>query len=87
LVTKVGEEMQYILKDVAIGENVKNLRVAQNLTQSQLVEKIQLMGSSMSRETLAQIESGRRNIKASDFKVLKEALNTTYDELLKEQQL
>jgi transcriptional regulator with XRE-family HTH domain len=42
------------------------------------------MGSSMSRETLAQIESGRRNIKASDLKILKEALSTTYDELLKE---
>ena len=76
--------MQYILKDVAIGENIKNLRSAKNLTQSQLVEKIQLMGSSMSRETLAQIESGRRNIKASDLKVLKKALNATYDDLFKE---
>ena len=38
----------------------------------------------MSRETLAQIESGRRNIKASDLKVLKEVLSATYDELLQE---
>jgi len=76
--------MQYILKDVAIGENIKNLRSAKNLTQSQLVEQVQLMGSSMSRETLAQIESGRRNIKASDLKVLKEVFDTTYDKLLEE---
>jgi len=73
--------MQYILKDIAIGENIKNLRSAKNLTQSQLVEQIQLLGSSMSRETLAQIESGRRNIKASDLKVLKDVLSATYDEL------
>ena len=78
--------MQYILKDVAIGENIKNLRSTRNLTQTQLVEQIQLMGSSMSRETLAQIESGRRNIKASDLKVLKDVLNTSYEVLFEEKE-
>jgi len=73
--------MQYILKDIGMGENIKKLRSARGLTQNQLVEKVQLMGSSMSRETLAQIETGRRNIKASDLKVLKIVLNATYDEL------
>jgi len=78
--------MQYILKDVAIGENIKNLRSTRKLTQTQLVEQIQLMGSSMSRETLAQIESGRRNIKASDLKVLKDVLNTSYEVLFEEKE-
>ena len=56
--------MQWILQDVPLGRNIQNIRMQKNLTQQEVVEKLQLMGSSMSRSTLANIESGRRNIKA-----------------------
>jgi transcriptional regulator with XRE-family HTH domain len=71
--------MQWILQDVPLGRNIQNIRMQKNLTQQEVVEKLQLMGSSMSRSTLANIESGRRNIKASDLKLLKNILQVEYD--------
>lgn len=71
--------MQWILQDVPLGRNIQNIRMQKNLTQQKVVEKLQLMGSSMSRSTLANIESGRRNIKASDLKLLKNILQVEYD--------
>ena len=62
--------MQWILQDVPIGRNIQNIRMKKNMTQAEVVGQLQLMGSSMSRSTLANIESGRRNIKASDLKAL-----------------
>lgn len=76
--------MQWILQDVPIGRNIQNLRKQNNMTQTELVTKLQLMGSNMSRSTLANIEGGRRNIKASDLKALKFALNAEYDEFFEE---
>ena len=63
--------MQWILHDIPIGRNIQNIRVRKNMTQLELVTKMQLMGSNMSRSTLANIETGRRNVKASDLKALK----------------
>lgn len=58
--------------------------MARNMTQMQVVEKMQLLGSSMSRSTYANIESGRRNIKASDLKALKTIFDVDYSEFFKE---
>ena len=60
--------MQWILQDIPLGRNIQTIRMNQNLTQMQVVERMQLSGSSMSRSTLANIEAGRRNIKASDLR-------------------
>lgn len=51
-----------------------------NMTQVELITRLQLMGSNMSRSTLTNIETGRRNIKASDLKALKYILNVEYEE-------
>ena len=63
--------MQWILQDIPIGRNIQAIRIEKKLTQEQVVAKLQLMGSNMSRSTLANIEVGRRNIKASDLRALK----------------
>ena len=76
--------MQWILHDIPIGRNIQNIRMQKNMTQLELITKMQLMGSNMSRSTLANIETGRRNIKASDLKSLKTILNVNYDEFFKE---
>lgn len=44
-----------------------------------LEELTGLFGSNMSRSTLANIETGRRNIKATDLKLLKRVLDVSYD--------
>jgi len=76
--------MQYILHDVPIGRNIQTVRMAIGLTQEQVVAELQLRGSTMSRSTLANIEAGRRNIKASDLKLLKVFFGVEYDEFFKE---
>lgn len=76
--------MQWILQDIPLGRNIQTMRMNQNLTQMQVVERMQLSGSSMSRSILANIEAGRRNIKASDLRVLKNVLHANYDDFFKD---
>lgn len=76
--------MQWILQDVPLGRNIQEARITNNMTQMEVVEKLQLMGSMMSRSTLANIEAGRRNIKASDLKALKILFNVEYGDFFKE---
>lgn len=76
--------MQWILQDVPIGRNIQNIRMKKNMTQADVVGQLQLMGSSMSRSTLANIESGRRNIKASDLKALQKLFDVDYEEFFED---
>ena len=72
--------MQWILQDIPLGRNIQTLRMAKNMTQMEVVEQLQLMGSMMSRSTLANIEAGRRNIKATDLKALQVLFDVKYSE-------
>lgn len=72
--------MQWILQDIPLGRNIQTIRMSRNMTQVQVIEKMQLLGSNMSRSTYANIESGRRNIKASDLKALQIIFNVEYSE-------
>ena len=76
--------MQWILQDRPLGRNIQTVRMSRNMTQMQVVEKMQLIGSSISRSTYANIETGRRNIKASDLRALREVLNVDYYEFFKD---
>lgn len=76
--------MQWILRDIPLGRNIQTVRMSRNMTQMQVVEKMQLIGSSISRSTYANIETGRRNIKASDLRALREVLNVDYSEFFKD---
>lgn len=76
--------MQWILQDVPIGRNIQNIRMKKNMTQAEVVGQLHLMGSSMSRSTLANIESGRRNIKASDLKALQKLFAVDYEEFFED---
>ena len=76
--------MQWILQDIPLGRNIQTVRMSRNMTQMQVVEKMQLIGSSISRSTYANIEAGRRNIKASDLRALREVLNVDYSEFFKD---
>ena len=76
--------MQWILQDVPIGRNIQNIRMKKNMTQAEVVGQLQLMGSGMSRSTLANIESGRRNIKASDLKALQKLFAVDYEEFFED---
>ena len=62
------------LKDFAIS--------SRGMKQVEVVRAMQLIGVSMTRETYVKIERGIQHISASQLRAIKEALNTTYDELL-----
>lgn len=76
--------MQWILQDIPLGRNIQTVRMSKNITQIEVVEQLQLMGSIMSRSTLANIEAGRRNIKASDLKALQVLFDVEYSEFFKD---
>jgi len=69
--------------EIKIGDNIRKVRKGQKIGQTELVRMLQLQGSDMTRETLVKIERGIQHIKATQLKAIRDALNTTYDELLK----
>lgn len=77
--------MNMILVDIPMGRNIQSIRIDKNMTQAEVVAQMQLMGSNMSRSTLANIETGRRNIKASDLRLLKMIYDVDYQEFFREQ--
>ena len=76
--------MTWIIRDIPLGKNIKSIRKSKHLTQKDVTTKLQLMGSYMSEDTLSKIETGRRNIKASDLKALKIIFDVGYEEFFKE---
>ena len=69
---------------ICIGENIRKIRIQKAVGQTELVREVQLLGGSLTRETLFKIERVTHHIYASQLKAIKVVLNTTYDELLKE---
>lgn len=74
--------VQKIKQDICIGANIRRLRQAKELRQTELVGLLQLEGVSMTREALVKIERGAQHIQASQLRAIKNALGVTYDELL-----
>jgi len=72
--------MQWFLQDISIGENLKRLRKQFGYSQSDLVIKLHLMGSYMSRSTYSKVERGTRNIRISDFLALKQIYDVDFSE-------
>ena len=61
------------IKDVSIGNNLRNLRTAANLTQEQL------RNLSTTRSIYSQIEAGTYNIKISELIALTEIFHTDFN--------
>ena len=68
--------------EIKIGINIRNIRKQNNIGQTELVRLLQLQGVNMTRETLVKIERGIQHIQAKQLRAIRDALNTTYDELL-----
>ena len=69
---------------IPIGENIRSLRKEKGIGQTELVRRLQLVGVVMTRESLVKIERGIQHIQASQLKGIRDVLEVTYDELLKE---
>ncbi len=69
--------------DINIGANIRAIRLSRGIGQTELVRMVQLQGVDMTRECLVKIERGIQHIQAVQLRAIRDALNTTYDELLK----
>lgn len=67
----------------AIGQNIKRLRERIGLTQDAVSAKLQLRGCDITRSALAKIEVGQRHLYPDETILLKEILQTSYDEIFK----
>ena len=70
---------------IPIGENIRRIRKQKGLKQVETVRELQLMGIDMTWESFVKIERGIQHIYASQLKAIKEVLDTSYEELFKEQ--
>ncbi len=59
-------------QDISIGANLKALRLRNKLSQEDVAVKLQIMGFTMSREIISQMELGHHNIRVSVLLALKE---------------
>ena len=78
-------ESQKIKQDTSgsIGKNIREIRLAKGMGQTELVRQVQLMGVTLTRETLVKIERGIQHIQLLQLRAIRDVLETTYDELLK----
>lgn len=76
--------MEQKIKQVenCIGSNIRRIRLATGIGQTELVRLLQLRNVNMTRETLVKIERGIQHITVSQLKGIRDCLDTTYDELL-----
>ncbi len=74
---------QRILQDahVPIGENIRQIRKQKKMKQVELVARMNVMGIHMTREMLGKIERGVRHVGAYELYVIREILDTNYEEL------
>ena len=68
---------------IRIGKNIKAIRKEKNIKPKEIIKQAQLEGVELTRETLVKIERCTQHPKASQLMAIRNALETTYDELLK----
>jgi len=66
----------------SIENNIRRIRLATGIGQTELVRLLQLRNVNMTRETLVKIERGIQHITVSQLKGIRDCLETTYEELL-----
>ena len=77
--------MQKIKQDeINIGANIRAIRLSRGIGQTELVRMVQLQGVDMTRECLVKIERSIQHIQAVQLRAIRDALDTTYDELLQQ---
>ena len=77
------EEQQIKQDEIRIGVNIRRIRKARSVGQTELARWMQLEGVDTTREALGKIERGKQHISASQLRAIRDILSTTYDELLK----
>ena len=73
-----------LLANAQFGKNLRSLREMRNLTQEEIVKRMQLLGSPLSRSTYSLIEMGRGNIFVTDLVAIKEILCVDFSQFFQD---
>ena len=69
--------------ETKIGNNIRMIREAKGMTQEMLAAKLQLNGCDITRSAIAKIEVGQRHLYPDEIILIREHLNTSYEEIFK----
>ena len=75
--------MQKVIQNANFGQNLKKIRSERRLFQNDLVGRMQVLGSTISRSGYSRIELGTRNIKVTDLVALQQVYNVDFAEFFK----
>ena len=64
-----------------VGENIRKIRENKKMTQEILASKLQLAGCDITRSAVAKIEVGQRHIYPDEIKLIKEILDSSFEEI------
>lgn len=64
-----------------IGQNIRRLREAADMTQDMLAARLQVNGCDITRSSLAKIEVGLRHLYPDEIILIKEILGVSYDDI------
>ncbi len=67
--------------ELRVGNNIRKIREAKNMTQDALSVKLQLRGCDLTRSAIAKIEVGQRHIYPDEMVLIKEILGTDFDSI------
>ena len=71
---------QKVRRDRNMGDNLRKLRNAHDISQEKLCAELQLRGCDIGRSTYAKYESGELNIRVSVIVELKKIYHCSYDD-------
>ena len=64
-----------------VGNNIRKIREAKGMTQDTLAAKLQLNGCDITRSAVAKIEVGQRHLYPDEVILIREILNTSFEEI------
>ena len=67
--------------ETRIGNNIRNLREKNGITQELLAIKLQLNGCDITRSAVAKIEVGQWHLYPDEIILIKKILNVSYDDI------
>ena len=67
--------------ETKVGNNIRKIREAKDMTQDTLAAKLQLLGCDITRSAVAKIEVGQRHLYPDEIILIRRILNTTFEEI------
>ena len=67
--------------ETKVGNNIRRIREEKGMTQEMLAAKLQLNGCDITRSAIAKIEVGQRHLYPDEIILIREQLNTSYEEI------